>query len=74
MKWQVIKNWVLLQVKRVVLYGSLLTLTFLVTAFFLLQLPAAQEALLGHYTRKFSSSSDFPITFKKFYLRWYDQL
>ncbi|MFM7488448.1 MAG: hypothetical protein ACKO13_16165, partial [Cytophagales bacterium] len=74
MKWQVIKNWVLLQVKRVVLYGSFLTLTFLVTAFFLLQLPAAQEALLGHYTRKFSSSSDFPITFKKFYLRWYDQL
>ncbi|MFN8807252.1 MAG: translocation/assembly module TamB domain-containing protein [Bacteroidota bacterium] len=74
MRWQVIKNWVLLRLKRVALYGSFLTLTFLVTAFFLLQLPAVQEALLSRYTRQFSKASDFPISFKKFYLRWYDQL
>ncbi|MFM7858522.1 MAG: hypothetical protein ACKO96_43035, partial [Flammeovirgaceae bacterium] len=74
MKWQVIKNWLLLRLKRVILYGGFLALTFTITAFFLLQLPAIQEALLSRYLRQFSSASNFPITFEKFYLRWYDQL
>jgi hypothetical protein len=74
MRWQVIKNWLLLRLKRVMLYGGFLVLTFTITAFFLLQLPAVQEALLNRYLRQFSSTSNFPITFEKFYLRWYDQL
>lgn len=74
MRWQVIKNWLWLRAKRVLLYGGFLTLTFFVIAFFLLQLPAVQEALISRYTRQFSKASDFPITFQKFYLRWYDQL
>lgn len=64
----------MLTLKRVILYGGFLSLTLAVTAFFLLQLPAVQEALLSRYTSKFSTVTDFPITFNKFYLRWYDQL
>jgi TamB, inner membrane protein subunit of TAM complex len=74
MRWQVIKNRLLLTLRRVVLYGGFLMLTFMVVAFFLLQLPAVQEALISRYTGKFSTVTDFPITFNKFYLRWYDQL
>ncbi len=74
MKWQVIKNWGWLRLKRVLLYGSYLTLILLVVAFFFLQLPVVQEALIGRYLRNFSKVTNFPIKFDKFHLRWYDQL
>jgi hypothetical protein len=74
MNLQVIKIRVFAWLKRVVLYGAYLTLTFLVVAFFLLQLPAVQKMLVGRYTRQFSEVSGFTIRFDKIYLRWYDRL
>jgi TamB, inner membrane protein subunit of TAM complex len=74
MRLQVIKIRVYRWLRKWVLYGLYLALTFSVASFFLLQLPAVQEALIGRYMRQFSKVSDFNITFNKFYLRWYDQL
>ncbi len=74
MNLQVIKIRVFEWLKKIVLYGGYLLLTFLVVSFFLLQLPAVQESLLGRYTRQFSEVSGFSIKFDKFYLRWYDRL
>jgi TamB, inner membrane protein subunit of TAM complex len=74
MKLQVIKIRVYRWLRKWVLYGLYLALTFFVLSFFLLQLPAVQEALISRYTRQFSKVTDFNITFNKFYLRWYDQL
>ncbi len=74
MKLQVIKIRVYALLKKWVQYGLYLALTFFVASFFLLQLPAVQEGLIGIYTQRFSKVTDFNITFDKFYLRWYDQL
>jgi hypothetical protein len=74
MNLQVIKIRVFAWLKKTVLYGAYLILTFLVASFFLFQLPAVQEMLLGRYTRQLSQVSDFSIKFDKFYLRWYDRL
>ncbi len=74
MKLQVIKIRVYQWLRKWVLYGLYLALTFLVLSFLLLQLPAVQETLIARYTRQFSKITDFNITFNKFYLRWYDQL
>ncbi|NOS93423.1 MAG: hypothetical protein HOP30_16000, partial [Cyclobacteriaceae bacterium] len=74
MNLQVIKIRVFAWLKKFVLYGAYLTLTFLVVSFFLLQLPGIQKMLIGRYTRQFSEVSGFTIRFDKFYLRWYDRL
>lgn len=74
MNLQVIKIRVFAWLKKFVLYGAYLTLTFFVVSFFLLQLPATQKMLIGRYTRQFSEVSGFTIRFDKFYLRWYDRL
>lgn len=74
MRLQVIKNRLFEWLKKFVLYAAYLSLTFIVASFFLLQLPAVQEGLLGRYTRQFSQVTGFKISFEKFYLRWYDQL
>jgi hypothetical protein len=74
MRWQVIKIRVYRVLRTWVLYGLYLALTFTVAAFFLLQVPAIQEEIIGRYTSKFSQALGFHISFDKFYLQWYDQL
>ena len=74
MRWQVIKIRLYQSLRKWVLYGLYLFLTFFVASFFLLQLPAVQEGLMSRYTSRFSKVSGFEITFNTFYLRWYDQL
>jgi hypothetical protein len=74
MRLQVIKIRVYRWLRKWVLYGLYFVLTFSVLSFFLLQLPAVQEAFISRYMHQFSKVTDFNVTFGKFYLRWYDQL
>lgn len=74
MKWQVIKIRLFRAVRRAVLYGGYLAIVFLLSAFFVLQLPPVQQNLVQRYTQQFAKASGFTVRVRSFYLLWYDRL
>ena len=74
MNWQVIKNRLLLWLRRLFLYGGYVAVVILLALFLVLQLPPVQEALISRYTQRFSEVTGFQIDFSSAYLLWYDHL
>ncbi|MCU0419401.1 MAG: translocation/assembly module TamB [Cyclobacteriaceae bacterium] len=74
MRLQVIKNRLLLWLRRVVLYGLLATLVALFVGFFVLQIPAVQTRLSQRVLARFGSVSGFTITYDRLHFVWYDRL
>lgn len=74
MNGQVIKNWLLHRLKRLVLYSAISVAVLMLGSFLLLQIPKVQESLLDRYTRKLTSQTGFPITFDSFYFSWWNDL
>jgi hypothetical protein len=57
-----------------VLYGTSISVTLLLTAFLLLQVPAIQKALIERYTGNLGKVIGFNLTFETITLKWYDRL
>lgn len=74
MKLQVIKIHILQALKRLFLYGTYLSLLFLVLSFSILQIPGVQKSFIDRITSGFESVSGFTITYDRIYLIWYDRL
>ncbi len=74
MNLQVIKNRLLLWLKRVLLYGLLGGLVFLFVSFFVLQIPAVQTRLSQRVMNRFGAVSGFTIRHDRLHFVWYDRL
>ncbi len=74
MNLQVIKNRVLLWLRRIILYGLYFTIVLVTISYFILQLQVVQEKIAARLTRNFSSVTGFNVTFSSFYIAWFDRL
>jgi len=74
MNWQVIKNRLLLWLRRTMLYGGYLIISFALLSFFVLRIQPVQERLLAYYLGHLNSATGFPVTVKSFYFSWWDYL
>jgi hypothetical protein len=74
MNLQVIKNRVLLWLRRFALYTVYFLLVFFSASYFLLQSQTVQEKLLNQLTKNFSKVTGYEVSFGSFYLTWFDRL
>lgn len=74
MNLQVIKNRLLLWLKRLLLYGLLGFLIVFFIGFFVLQIPAVQTRLSQRVLNRFGTVSGFTITYDRLHFVWYDRL
>jgi hypothetical protein len=74
MRWQVIKNRVLLWLRKILLYTIFSVFSISILSFLILQIPSVQQSLINRYLGKFSKITDFEISIKSFHLVWYDRL
>lgn len=74
MNLQVIKNRILLWLKKIILYGLYFLLAFFLVGFGILQIPPVQKSILQQYTDRISNISGFKTTFGSVHLIWYDRL
>ncbi len=56
------------------LYGIYISVTLLLTAFLLLQIPAVQKTLIERYIGDLGKATGFNVTFQSLTLKWYDRL
>ena len=64
-------------IKRILkggMYGLAYGITLLAIAYFVLQLPSVQKALLDRYLSKFNRVTNFDISTRLLHLYWYDRL
>ena len=73
MNLQVIKNRILLWLKKIILYSLYFLLAFFLVGFGILQIPPVQKTILQHYTERLSNVSGFKTTFGSVHLIWYDR-
>lgn len=74
MNLQVIKNRILLWLKKIILYSLYLLFAFFLVGFGILQIPPVQKTILKHYTERISGVSGFNTSFESVHLIWYDRL
>ncbi|MGB4974049.1 MAG: translocation/assembly module TamB domain-containing protein, partial [Cyclobacteriaceae bacterium] len=73
MNLQVIKNRILLWLKKIILYSLYFLLAFFLVSFGVLQIPPVQKTILKYYTERLSNVSGFKTTFGSVHLIWYDR-
>lgn len=73
MNLQVIKNRILLWLKRIIFYSLYFLFAFFLVGFGILQIPPVQKTILRYYTESISNVSGFETTFESVRLIWYDR-
>ncbi|MBK5277815.1 MAG: hypothetical protein JJE09_03020 [Bacteroidia bacterium] len=74
MDLQGIKNRIFRRLKKIIAYGILFIVGFLILSFITLQIPVVQVNILSSYLNTFSSVLGFETTVESFNLVWYDRL
>ena len=74
MNLQVIKNRILLWLRKIIFYSLYLLFAFFIFCFGILQIPPVQKTILQYYTERISQVSGFETSFESVHLIWYDRL
>ncbi len=74
MNLQVIKNRILLWLKKIIFYSLYILLALFFISFGILQIPPVQKTILQYYTERLYNISGFETTIESVHLIWYDRL